>query len=55
MNESTIQRDISDALNVIYPEPWGAFRATTRDGMEYVEFRNEETDERFIISIVKGL
>lgn len=51
MNEMTIQGDIAHALNSQYPD-WNAWKCTTRDNVEYVEF--EKDGERFIITIQKG-
>jgi len=53
--EQEIQRCVSRALNEQFEAPWGAFRATTRDNMEYVELMNEVTGKRYIISIVEGM
>ena len=53
MDEATIQKVIATALNNAYPT-WGAWSATSRDGLEYVEFIKEATGERYIISIQKG-
>lgn len=52
--EQTIQKKISQVLNKMFPEPWGAFGATALDGTEYVELINEETQDRYIITIQKG-
>jgi hypothetical protein len=55
MDEAAIQRTVTQALNQAYEEPWGAYPATTRDNVEYVELRNEETGERFVVTIQKGM
>ena len=51
-----MQNVIAKALNKELPEEWGAFKATTRDGDEYVEVCKADGDrgERYIITIQKA-
>lgn len=55
MDEQKIQSIVAKALNAELEEPWGAWKATTRDNIELVELVNERTSERYVITIQKGM
>ena len=53
-NVLVLQNIISQAINHVIDENFGAYKCTSKDGEEYVEVCNADHSERYIITIVKG-